>query len=612
MKRVSWVLIVGCTLVGVSRVRAQFPTTNPIPGAIPQSDLRFRLEKVIQIPDFGNSPPRLELLTFVGEGGDLYVNDQHGALYRFSPGDARPAVVANFNSLIDDFRDGGQRGLRSFALHPGFEDPASIGYQKLYTAHSEQNNGGADHDSVVAEWTLNSSGRVDRNVPPREILRVEQPRGDHNIGRIGFDPNVIDTDPDWGNLYIAFGDGGNFRNDRGDETLNPNAQDTMARLGSLLRIDPATPDETAGLPFTVPADNPFVGNDDFLPEIWAYGFRNPHTFGWDIGGSGNLYIGDIGQSDIEEVNLGQAGANYGWSEREGTFSVAGKEPLSSQPIAVDELPANHPNDGFTYPVVQYDHSPNDARNQIGNAAIAGGYVYRSDRLPALEGKYFFADFANNSGPIWIVDEAQLDQQEDFSNLAEHDGGYLAPVEELLLLDDNGNEATMLDILRASTGNRSLRRTDIRFGQGGDGEVYILNKHDGWIRRFASAVPGDCNGDGMLSADDLNCACADLDPVLDSLGLLRGDLDGNSEVGFADFLTLSANFGNKGEGVRYVDGDLDCNGQVEFGDFLTLSGNFGKSAAETVSVPEPRLAYMFWLGTLSLLSTLRASRRDQSF
>ena len=434
-----------------------------------------------------------------------------------------------------------------------------------------------------------------------EILRVDQPRGDHNIGRIGFDPNQSPSDADWGNLYIALGDGGNFNN--GDGMLNPNGQDTDLFLGSMLRIDPATPDTLADTPYTIPADNPFLDDDSILSEIWAYGLRNPHTFGWDTGGDGSMYIGDIGQSDIEEINKGQAGANYGWSEREGTFSVSGIVPPRSGPIEVNELPADHANDGFVYPVAQYDHAPNDEDNDIGNAAVVGGYVFRSDRLPALEGKYLFGDFANNTGPIWAVDEDQLDQQEDFTDLDSQDGGYLAPFEELTLLDDDGNEATFLDILRDSTGRSSLGRTDIRFGQGEDGEVYIMNKHDGWIRRFAAAVPGDCDGDGVLSEADLSCSCADRDPVLSTLGLIAGDLDGVDGVTFADFLVLSSNFGTGG---NYADGDIDCNGEVAFADFLILSSNFGATSNIT-SVPEPSgcfLTLLLFVGASALLRKRR--------
>lgn len=466
-------------------------TANPIPGAPPTSSIGLQLEEVIRIPnrDNGSTEARLELLTHAGDGtGVLYVADQFGKLYSFDSTAANPASTLQTvldMSFVPGFRStGGQQGFRSFAFHPDHQNVGTPGFRKLYVSYAVPNNGAADHDSVVSELTLGANGLVDESIAPREILRQEQPRGDHNIGKIGFNPNSGSSDDDYGNLYIAFGDGGNYRTDRGDTTLNPNGQDTSNWLGTLLRIDPVNPDSANGTAYTVPADNPFVGDSAFLPEIWAYGLRNPHTFSWDIGGDGKMLIGDIGQSGIEEVNLGIAGANYGWSLREGTFSVEGKLPDSANPILIDPLPNDHATDEFTYPVAQYDHSPGNEGNRLGNAAIAGGFVYRGTQVSELRGKYLFGDFANNHGPIWIVDAEDLDQQEDFTDLTgDHDGGYLASFEELVLLDGNGQPTTLLDIIRSASGNFRLGRNDLRFGQDENGEIYVLNKQDGWIRRF---------------------------------------------------------------------------------------------------------------------------------
>lgn len=466
-------------------------STNPIPGSVPTSSIQLRLENVIRIPnrDNGNTEARLELLTHAGDGtGVLYVSDQFGKLYSFDSTAADPSTTLQTvldMSFVPGFRStGGQQGFRSFAFHPDHMNAGTPGFRKLYVSYATPNNGAPDHDSVVSELTLGADGLVDESVTPREILRQGQPRGDHNIGKIGFNPNSKPGDADYGNLFIAFGDGGNYRTDRGDTTLNPNGQDTSNWLGSLLRIDPATPDGGNGTAYTVPADNPFVGDNAFQPEIWAYGLRNPHTFSWDIGGEGKMLIGDIGQSGIEEINLGAAGANYGWSVREGTFSVEGKLPDSANPILIDPLPLDHATDEFTYPVAQYDHSPGDEGNQLGNAAVSGGFVYRGTQVSELQGKYLFGDFANNHGPIYIVDESDLDQQEDFTDLAnDHNGGYLAPYEELVLLNDNDQPTTLLDIIRRASRNFGLGRNDLRFGQDENGEVYVLNKQDGWVRRF---------------------------------------------------------------------------------------------------------------------------------
>lgn len=501
-------------------------TTNPITAPLPQSDIRLQLEDVIRIPNFsGSTRPRLELLTHAGDGsGRLYVADQLGKIYSFTPGDQAASLFLNVSQFAPGFLNtGGQRGLRSFAFHPDFLNEESSGYRKLYTAHSTTTNGSGNHDSVVSEWTLRANGSVNTSIAPRELLRVEQPRADHNIGRIAFNPNAHQGASDHGLLYIALGDGGNYRTP-GDSTLNPNGQDPSNLFGSILRIDPAVPDAATGLEYSIPSDNPFVDVSGYRPELWAYGLRNPHQFSWDTQGDRAMLIADIGQSNIEEINLGVAGANYGWSVREGTFSVEGKAPFNTMPIQLDPLPASHPTDPYTYPVAQYDHDQGGDGNEIGNSAIAGGFVYRGTRVSELFGKYIFGDFANNDGPIYLVDASQLDQQHDFTDLASQDGGSLAPIEELVLLDDKGTATTFLDLIRAASGNSSLGRTDLRFGGDADGEVYVLNKHDGWIRRFVGTpgLPGDYNDDGLV---DL----ADYTVWRDSLGASAGALD-NDFVG----------------------------------------------------------------------------------
>jgi hypothetical protein len=211
-----------------------------------------------------------------------------------------------------------------------------------------------------------------------------------------------------------------------------------------------------------------------------------------------MLITDIGQTNVEEVNLGAAGANYGWDLREGTFvttSVSGGQNF------VDSLPANHATDAFTYPVAQYDHDWDNNNNIEGLWSIVGGGVYRGTAVPELQGKYIFGEFAQNSGAIFAVDEADLVQRDDFSNLANLNGGHLAPFEQLNLVH-NGAQKTLLQIVRDASGNQSLNRTDLRFGVGPDNEIYVLNKQDGRVRRIASAeVRTQIAVDGTRAGDD---------------------------------------------------------------------------------------------------------------
>ncbi|MBW3709530.1 sugar dehydrogenase [Streptomyces griseus] len=191
----------------------------------------------------------------------------------------------------------------------------------------------------------------------RTVLTQTQPYANHNGGDIKFGPD--------GYLYIAFGDGGSG----GDPHGNGQKLDTL--LGKLLRIDPA-----GGEPYAIPADNPFVDDANAKDEIWSYGLRNPWRFSFDAG-TGDLLIGDVGQSDWEEIDWARAGSdggeNYGWSSMEGTHPFRGGTE-----------PANH-----VPPVYEYD------RTGLG-CSVTGGFVYRGDALPDLRGSYVFSDYCDGT------------------------------------------------------------------------------------------------------------------------------------------------------------------------------------------------------------------------
>jgi glucose/arabinose dehydrogenase len=184
------------------------------------------------------------------------------------------------------------------------------------------------------------------------VLVVSRPGIAHNGGQVVFGPD--------GMLYIGLGDGDDRDGGRG-QSLNE-------LLAAILRID-----VSSGSPYQVPADNPFVGTPGARPEVWSYGLRNPWRFSFDPA-TGDLYIGDVGESDWEEVNYSSAadgagrGVNYGWSRMEGTRCL---QPGCDQ-------------SGLTLPVMEYDHT--------NGCSVTGGYVYRGRVLPGFEGRYFYADF----------------------------------------------------------------------------------------------------------------------------------------------------------------------------------------------------------------------------
>ena len=506
--RLSMIIAASMTLDAMAAV-----VTNPVPNPIVKSGIAVKLVDFITVPPSATSPPlaRLSLLYHSRDGsGRLFVNDLRGKLYLIDQGQI--SLYLDLASQRPDFvsSPGLATGFQSFAFHP---DYAANG--KFYTVHCETPGAvpadlvspttvtGAVH-SIVTEWTASNPGANVFSGADREVVRIEQPTFIHGLQEIGFNPNTSPGDADYGMLYLGQGDGG--------ELFTTNPQGLDSPHGAILRIDPLG-NNSVNSRYGIPADNPFASDGDplTLGEIWAYGFRNPHRFSWDAGGTNKMLIGDIGQGNLEEVNLGGIGNNYGWNVREGTFVY---DP--SMDGVVQTLPPNDATYGYTYPVAQYDHDEGDA--------IVGGFVYRGTAAPALVGKYLFGDIVR--GRIFLVDASTLVS------------GAQAAIDELTLLDENGVEITMLNI---TPGNR----VDLRFGIDQSGEVYVMSKRDGIIRRLLSAAP-DSDGDGL--ADDVEIVTGTNPGAVDSDGdgLVDGD-DGVVPIG-----AFPGGVDANGDG--YVDGE----------------------------------------------------------
>ena len=350
-------------------------------------------------------------------------------------------------------------GLRSFAFHPDFARKGAPGRGKLYTVTTETVASrpagvrlfagpypAALHD-VVAEWSVDAANpdRVDPG-SRRELFRVAQLSAGHCADQLMFDPNARPGDTAYGALWLGVGDGGDFEH---PDPYNL-AQNPGVAAGKLLRVDPLRRGAQA---YTVPADNPFVGKAGYLPEIWALGLRHPQNLSFDRGGAGRMILTDIGKENVEEVNLGIAGANHGWPLREGTFVTN-----RTRPSVLYALPSDDARHGFTYPVAQYDHDE--------GRAVTGGFVYRGTQVPALTGQYLFGDIVN--GRVFHVPVDGLRP------------GHLATIRELALLR-NGRSVRLADLVHGQPG-----RVDLRFGQDERGEVYVLTKQDGMIRSLRPA------------------------------------------------------------------------------------------------------------------------------
>ena len=452
---------------------------NPIPASIEKSKLSVGFEEIVKIPDSGgqeNPSARLNLLTHAGDGSRrLFVNDMRGKLYVII--DSKATVYMDVKRLVGrGFHDeSGQQGFSYFAFHPEFAQNGIF-----YTVTSEDkdtgtpdfpvtktifNNKGeqieSSHHDVIREWKAVNPAAKRFSGTMREILRIEEPYSDHNTGQLVFNPNAKPGDADYGMLYIAVADGGSDGFPVSHTDPLDNGQDLGTPLGKILRIDPLGNNSANGK-YGIPADNPFVddrvlGDSKTLGEIWAYGLRNPHRFSWDTGGEGKMLIVDTGQAFIEEVNLGNKAANYGWSRREGTWRIE-----KDKENVLYELPDSDRDFHYTYPVAQYDHDIPAGVKDFYGIAIAGGFVYRGTAIPELVGQYVFADFGSDGRFFHVPVDELVD-------------GKQATIKELRLFEGK-KERSFLKMVGKS-------RTDVRFGIDEAGELYVTSKQDGKVRKI---------------------------------------------------------------------------------------------------------------------------------
>ena len=373
---------------------------DPIPVPIPTGDITIGLETVAS----GLVNP--VTATFApGDKDHLYVAEQAGKIWQIAidgeHGPAAPRLVADLSSVVIPLGCFGinydERGLFGLAFSPDFKHDGL-----LYTYSSQTPEGQAplppnrcnsrqprDHDNVVTEWKM-SKGRSSRAVvdpaSAREVLRNPQPQFNHNGGEIRFGPD--------GKLYVAIGDGGNADDEGQGHGATGNAQDLSSLNGKILRIDPNAGSHDPG--HSVPADNPFVGTPGARGEIFALGFRNPYKMSFDAKRA-TLYVADVGQNDVEEVDIVTGGANYGWPVKEGSFAFNNNGPLLPGFVTGDAVTGP-----YTDPVAEYDHCVGPVDPTISGAcpvaegiAVVGGFRYRGHDVEALRGRYVFGDYSRS-------------------------------------------------------------------------------------------------------------------------------------------------------------------------------------------------------------------------
>ena len=339
-------------------------------------------------------------VTNAGDGsGRLFVNEQGGRIRVVNPDGSVRAT--DFVDLSDRVQAGGERGLLGLAFHPDF---ASNG--RVFVHYSRKGDGA----TVISELTASADRSTAIPASERIIFTHDQPFANHNGGEIAFGPD--------GFFYIGLGDGGSGGDPFG------NGQNRQVLLGKILRIDVDGP-HAPGKEYAIPASNPYapggVEPGAGLPEIWAYGFRNPWRFSFDRA-TGDLYIGDVGQGAWEEIDhqpaASRGGENYGWVLFEGSHCSAACTSINA-----------------VLPISEYAHGAD------GGCSVTGGYVYRGTRQPQMVGTYLFSDYC--SGRIWTPSST----------------GDLVPV---LLAESR--------LLVAS------------FGEGQDGEIYLVDLGGGGLYR----------------------------------------------------------------------------------------------------------------------------------
>lgn len=304
------------------------------------STAQIALKQLVQGPD--------QMVAFVSAkdgSGRMFAVNRMGKILIYKDGQLQPDP---FLDISDKITTGYQeQGLLGLAFHPKYKEN---GFFFIYYNDAHGN-------IAISRYSVSSDpNKADPN-SEQIVIQYDKPAKNHNGGNLEFGPD--------GYLYMGTGDGGGA----GDQFHN--GQNPGSVLAKILRLN------VDSLPYTIPANNPFVNKSGFRPEIWAWGLRNPWRFSFDRQ-TGDLYIGDVGQNTYEEIDFqpaGVGGQDYGWPITEGLHCYNAGQCST---------------DGLTLPVVEYSHD--------NGCSVSGGYVYRGSQFPALNGIYFFSDYC--TGTIW--------------------------------------------------------------------------------------------------------------------------------------------------------------------------------------------------------------------
>ncbi|MEL7483896.1 MAG: PQQ-dependent sugar dehydrogenase [Planctomycetota bacterium] len=461
----------------------------------------------VDMSPFPDGSERLAVLTL---GGFVHIIDDDGTQL--------PEPYLDVVTPATDLTAPGSYGIISIAFHPDFADDTAPGHRKFYIIETEFVTAGVpdfddsllpigiggQHHDVIYEYTVDDTAANVFTGTRREVLRIEQPGADHNTFDLAFGV----TPADEGLLYIPIGDGAVAG--QAFSTMRENARTPNNVFGTIIRIDPLGTNGINGQ-YGVPASNPFVGTPGARPEVYSIGHRSPYRLTADRL-TGELWLGEVGQDQIEEVNRIIPGANYGWPDKEGSF-LFDQTDHSANAIDAD-LDGNGTGDfadanGYTDPVFEVDHQTAQS--------ITGGFVYRGSAIPELQGRYTFGNaspgFPTGIG-LYHGDPANGPVSGDTGGVEEFvisPEGDPLPSRVISIGEDLNGELYILGLRNGFQG--VLLRADPVPGDGcladtnGDG---VVNPADfsAWVIAFNNQCPAcDQNGDGLCNPADFNAWAA---------------------------------------------------------------------------------------------------------
>ena len=443
----------------------------------------------------------------------LFITEISGIIKVLQPGSSTPTVFLDIRSRVVA---AGELGLLGVAFHPQYQT------NRRFFVHYTRNT---DAANVIAEYRVSASNPNVAEMTETVLLVVTDTESNHNGGMIEFGPD--------GYLYIGLGDGG-LQNDPQNRAQNINDFS-----GKILRIDVDNPN--GSIPYSSPPDNPFAGPIRGLDEIYSIGMRNPWRFSFDRG-TGQLFIGDVGQGQFEEIDIGQLGGNFGWRVYEG-MHCTNLDPQLCNPT------------GFVAPLAEYAHSN-------GRCSITGGYVYRGFRSSVPLGSYIYGDFC--TGEILMlqggVQTTLLDTSLLISSFGEDEDG------EIYLTSLNSVDGTVWRIVNPNAPvprNKASDfdgdgKTDLSVFRPGTGAWYIRQSLNGAFRAHSLGssseriVPGDYDGDGKTDV-------AVFQPADGTWRVLQS----------SNYSVISTTFGSNGD--LPVPRDYDGDGKTDLAVFRPAGG-----------------------------------------